>query len=171
MATNDLLDEVPVADSHEVDGFGHFSRREFLKFCAGIAATLGLPTAMSLKIAEAATSPKRPPVIWISAQECTGCTESLLRANHPTLEQLILDTISLDYHETLCAGAGHQAEGGKSQGGKNNGIRVVYTIAEKNGQPDKYVFHVLMRPAELNIGFCFFHYCISIFYEKSYIIK
>ena len=29
------------------------------------------------------TSPERPPVIWIGAQECTGCTESLLRATHP----------------------------------------------------------------------------------------
>lgn len=36
-------------------------------------------------------NPKRPPVIWISAQECTGCAESLLRAHHPTLENLILD--------------------------------------------------------------------------------
>jgi hydrogenase small subunit len=92
---------------------GGVTRREFLKFCAGIAATMGLSSAMGLRIAEAATSAKRPPVIWISAQECTGCTESLLRAEHPTLEQLILESISLDYHETLNAGAGHQAEAAK----------------------------------------------------------
>jgi hydrogenase small subunit len=58
-------------------------------------------------------NPKRPPVIWLSAQECTGCTESLLRAHHPTLENLILDMISLDYHETLSVAAGHQAEAAK----------------------------------------------------------
>jgi hydrogenase small subunit len=92
---------------------GGVTRREFLKFCSGIAATMGLSSAMGLRIAEAATSAKRPPVIWISAQECTGCTESLLRAEHPTLEQLILESISLDYHETLNAGAGHQAEAAK----------------------------------------------------------
>lgn len=34
----------------------------------------------------------------------------MLRAEHPTLEKLILDVISLDYHETLMAAAGHQAE-------------------------------------------------------------
>lgn len=89
------------------------TRREFLRFCSGIAATLGLSPAMSLRIAEAATSSQRPPVIWLSAQECTGCTESLLRSTHPTLEQLILDAISLDYHEALSAGAGHQAEAHK----------------------------------------------------------
>jgi len=53
---------------------------------------------------------KRPSVIWLHFQECTGCTESLLRAEHPTLEKLILDVISLDYHETLFAAAGHQVE-------------------------------------------------------------
>ena len=59
-------------------------------------------------------------MIWLSAQECTGCTESLLRSNHPTLEQLILDTISLDYHETLNVGAGHQAEEARQQSMKEN---------------------------------------------------
>jgi hydrogenase small subunit len=34
----------------------------------------------------------------------------MLRAEHPTLEKLILDVISLDYHETLFAAAGHQVE-------------------------------------------------------------
>jgi hydrogenase small subunit len=87
------------------------SRRDFLKFCAGMAATLGLPTSAVADIVKAVTSPaKRPSVIWLHFQECTGCSESLLRAEHPTLEKLILDVISLDYHETLFAAAGHQAE-------------------------------------------------------------
>ncbi|MDA8432088.1 MAG: hydrogenase small subunit [Nitrospiraceae bacterium] len=86
------------------------SRRDFLKVCTGIAAAMGLPLGMGAQIAEAVTNPKRPPVIWLSAQECTGCTESLLRTNHPTLEKLILELISLDYHETLNAGAGKQCE-------------------------------------------------------------
>ena len=127
MATQEWFDTLAESDSalRSMDGV---SRREFMKFCAGIAATLGLPTAMSFKIAEAATSPTRPPVIWISAQECTGCTESLLRANHPTLEQLILDTISLDYHETLCAGAGHQAEAYKHKSMEQNRGKYVLVV-------------------------------------------
>jgi hydrogenase small subunit len=76
-----------------------------------MAAYMGLPASFGAKIAEAATTAKkRPPVIWLSAQECTGCTESLLRTSHPTLEHLILDLISLEYHETLNTGSGHQAE-------------------------------------------------------------
>jgi len=114
-------------DFHEIDlasyaaqdldsttgGLGGLTRRELLQYCVGIAATMGLSSSVGIRMAEAAASATRPPVIWLHGQECTGCTESLLRAQHPTIEALILDTISLDYHETLCAGAGHQAEAHK----------------------------------------------------------
>jgi hydrogenase small subunit len=86
------------------------SRRDFLKFCTAMAASMGLPLGMADAIAQTVTSAKRTPVIWLHFQECTGCTESLLRATHPTVEHLILDLISLDYSETLCAAAGHQVE-------------------------------------------------------------
>jgi len=90
--------------------FNGISRRDFMKLCSAVAAYIGLPVGMGANIAEAAMSNKRPSVIWLSGQECTGCTETLLRATHPTLENLILDLISLDYSETLNTGSGHQAE-------------------------------------------------------------
>ncbi|EXI71464.1 MAG: Hydrogenase-2 small chain precursor [Candidatus Accumulibacter sp. SK-11] len=85
-------------------------RREFLQFCGSLAASLGLPPGADAAVAEAVASKKRQSVIWLRFQECTGCSESMLRAEHRTLEKLILDVISLDYHETLFAAAGHQAE-------------------------------------------------------------
>jgi len=93
---------------------GGISRRDFIKFCSVMAAALGLPLGAGEQIAEAVVAAKRPPVIWLSFQECTGCVESLLRSSHPTLEHLILDLISLDYSETLSAAAGHQAEAAKA---------------------------------------------------------
>jgi hydrogenase small subunit len=86
------------------------SRREYLQFCATLAATMGLARGSEAAVAKAIENSPRPSVIWLHFQECTGCSESLLRAEHPTLEKLILDVISLDYHETLMAAAGHQAE-------------------------------------------------------------
>jgi len=86
------------------------TRRDFMKYCSAMAVYMGLPAAMGAKIAEAAESARRPSVIWISGQECTGCVESLLRLNHPTLETLILEKISLDYSETLSTPSGHLAE-------------------------------------------------------------
>ncbi|MDX2299193.1 MAG: hydrogenase small subunit [Xanthomonadaceae bacterium] len=98
----------PDADQ-PIGRLGGMTRREMMKFCAGVAATMGLSQLAGVRMARAAESPKRPPVIWLHGQECTGCTESLLRAYHPTLETLLLDVISLDYHDTLCVGAGKQA--------------------------------------------------------------
>jgi hydrogenase small subunit len=86
------------------------SRRDFLKFCTAITASMGLPLGVADLVAQTIANPKRPPVIWLHFQECTGCTESLLRATHPTVESLVLDLISVDYSETLMAAAGHQAE-------------------------------------------------------------
>lgn len=89
---------------------GGVSRRDFMKFCSALAAGMALPASVAPRIAHAITDPQRPPVVWLHGAECTGCSMSLLRAEHPTLEKLIFDLISLDFHETLEAGAGHQAE-------------------------------------------------------------
>jgi hydrogenase small subunit len=86
------------------------SRRSFLKYCATTASMMALSPALIPKIAHALEIARRPSVIWLSFQECTGCTESLTRAHTTTIESLIFDTISLDYHHTLQAAAGLAAE-------------------------------------------------------------
>jgi len=85
-------------------------RRDFLKVITMAAASVGLSSIAASRIVEAAAKGLKPSVIWLHFQECTGCTESLLRTAHPALSELILDLVSLDYHETLFAAAGHQAE-------------------------------------------------------------
>ncbi|MCP3866796.1 MAG: hydrogenase small subunit, partial [Gammaproteobacteria bacterium] len=103
-------------DFTEVEKRLGISRRTFLKFCTGVAASLGLSTHSAVAMAKAVADPKkRPPVIWLHGQECTGPTEALLRSEQPSLEHLILDLISVDYHQTLDAGAGHQVEDIKRQ--------------------------------------------------------
>ena len=86
------------------------SRREFLKFCTFMAGTLALPASMIPKVAHALETGARPPVIWLEYSDCAGCSESLLRAHSPTVAQLVLDILSLNYHETIMAPAGRQAE-------------------------------------------------------------
>ncbi len=86
------------------------SRRDFLKFCGSMAALLALPTTAASAIAEAIEATSKPVLVWLEFQDCAGNTESFLRASHPTVGDLILDTISLNYHETLMAAAGFQAE-------------------------------------------------------------
>ncbi|MDA8085042.1 MAG: hydrogenase small subunit [Nitrospiraceae bacterium] len=114
-------------DSSESSPIPGVSRRDFLKFCSAMAAVMCLP-GMEEKIAEAVTAQKRPPVLWLSAQECTGCTESLLRTNHPTLDRLILELISLEYHETLLAGSGRQAEDWREKSMKENKGKYILVV-------------------------------------------
>jgi len=96
---------------HKDDQFpGGLPRRDFLKLCLTATAMMWLPLSMHSQVAAAAQSSAKPPVIWLHFQECTCCSESLLRSSHPTISSLILDLISLDYHETLTAGSGAQAE-------------------------------------------------------------
>jgi len=86
------------------------SRRGFLKFCAATASMMALPPGSVPALAAALEKARRPSVIWLSFQECTGCAESITRADAPTLEGLIFDYISLDYQHTLMAAAGDAAE-------------------------------------------------------------
>ncbi len=86
------------------------SRRALLKYTAYLASAMALPPAASRAMAEALAQTRRQSVIWLSFQECTGCTESLTRSFSPTLENMIFDLISLDYHETLMAVSGAAAE-------------------------------------------------------------
>ena len=104
------------------------SRRDFLRVCTIAAAAAGLPAWTAVKFAEAASVKTRPSVIWLHFQECTGCTESLLRTSHPAAAELILDLVSLDYHETLFAAAGVQAEDALRAAMKKNAGKYVCVI-------------------------------------------
>jgi len=87
-----------------------YDRREFLRFCSFAAALAGLETTAFSKVVHALETQARPPVIWLHFQECTCCSESFIRSSHPIVADVLLDSISLDYTETLQAAAGHQAE-------------------------------------------------------------
>lgn len=89
------------------------SRRDFVKFCGEMALILGIGSAAGPRIARALQAVKRPSVIWLQLQECTGCVESVLRTADPTIGDLLLDIVSLDYNHTLMAGAGEAVERAK----------------------------------------------------------
>ena len=91
------------------------SRRAFIRFCSSLMVAAPFGLAITDKLTPEAVAADlgkviRPPVIWLHFQDCTGCTETLLRPSQPDLGDLILNVISLEYHETLMAGSGKQAE-------------------------------------------------------------
>ena len=117
-------------------------RRDFIRLCTIALASVGMPYAAAAKVARAIASKKlKPSVIWLHFQECTGCTESLLRTSHPAIAELILDLISLDYHETLLAAAGHQAEDALQEG--DDGERRQVRLRRRGRDPDEGQRHLL----------------------------
>jgi hydrogenase small subunit len=104
------------------------SRRDFLGFCGSMAAVLGLPATARHAIAQAVETERKPILIWLEFQDCAGNTESFLRASHPTVADLILDSISLNYHETIMAAAGHQAEDALAQTVRENAGKYIVLV-------------------------------------------
>lgn len=96
----------------ELEGRG-ISRRAFLAFCTSLTATLALPSVFSERIAQALEASEKPTLIWLEFQDCAGNTESFLRAHSPGVAEIVLDILSVDYHETIMAAAGARAEAAK----------------------------------------------------------
>lgn len=89
------------------------SRRDFLKMSVLLTGTLGLDYSQVGKVRQALETKRRAPVIWLEFQDCAGCSEAITRSQNPTLTNLVLNDITIEYHETLMAAAGFQAEGAK----------------------------------------------------------
>lgn len=109
------------------------SRRSFLQLCSTliVVAPVGLSLtskATAAQVARIVGKAHRPSVIWLHFQDCTGCTETLLRTSAPDVAHLILDVISLDYHETLMAASGAQAEAALRSAMEENAGKYVLVV-------------------------------------------
>ena len=94
-------------------------RRRFLGFCGAMTTLLALPPGAARAMAQGLAKSAPPSVIWLSFQECTGCTESITRSHSPTIEDLILSPISLDYHHTLMAAQRRGRRAGAAQAARS----------------------------------------------------
>lgn len=99
-----------------------FDRRDFLKYCGELAAVFAVggtalgsaSSAMAAPlpaevIAEKLGAQKKPLVVWLQLQECTGCMESVLRSGGTTIEEAVLSLLSVEYNELVMPAAGDAA--------------------------------------------------------------
>src|SRR3972149_7362760 len=89
------------------------TRRDFLKLCTMMTGILALPKSYSKIFEQPPAAPTRFRVIWLEFQDGAGCTEAFLRASNPTISEIVLDILSVDYHETIMAASGNLAEDAK----------------------------------------------------------
>ena len=111
------------------------SRRAFLQFSTAMAAALALPASYAPRIAQAVGAAQRLPVIWLRGQDCGGEHEAFLRASDPTVVELLLDLLSIEYHETLMAPAGDAAE--RSLAAMRARTPNGYLVVVEGGDPDR----------------------------------
>jgi len=90
------------------------SRRDFMKYCVGSAAALGLNLSVLGNLEKALAAGGGPPIIWLNGANCTGCTVSLANlfsnnAGTTNVADLLLNTIDLAFHPNLMGAAGDLA--------------------------------------------------------------
>ncbi|MCL2424515.1 MAG: hydrogenase small subunit [Micrococcales bacterium] len=94
-------------------------RRDFLKFCGGLAGVLAAGSQLNGGAAFAAPTAEqvatvlegleKPILVWLQLQECTGCIESALRSGGTTVEDIVLNLLSVNYVEAIMAPSGDAA--------------------------------------------------------------
>jgi hydrogenase small subunit len=166
-----LVSEGPMKDESiyaEMKKAG-LSRRSFLKFCGLMAGAMGMsalppievsglpshlvkPNSQAVKlVAQALATKPRLPVIWLEFQDCAGCSEALTRSQSPTLVDLVLNQITVEYHETLSAAAGFQAEEAKQAAMKKYAGQYVLVVEGSISTKDDGVYCTIGGKSSLDL--------------------
>lgn len=88
----------------------NLSRRDFLRASAAIVAAPGLRRTSAAGLEQALAGETNAPVVWLQGTGCNGDSVSLLNSiYYMTADQLLLNTIDLQYHPTVMAAAGDLA--------------------------------------------------------------
>jgi len=144
------------------------SRRDFMKLCGMMAGMMGMQylpssnedlmggkitaaSAPARMVARALTVKPRLPVIWLEFQDCAGCTEALSRSKSPTLVNLVLNAISVEYHETLSAAAGFQVEEAKQAAMKKYAGQYVLVVEGSMSPKDGGVYCTIGGRSNMDI--------------------
>lgn len=144
------------------------SRRDFMKLCSLMAGMMGLeylpPSARNVisgnlrsayaparLVAKALSEKPRLPVIWLELQDCAGCSEALTRSQSPTLGDLVLNKITVEYHETLSAAAGFQAEEAKQAAMKKYAGQYILVVEGSVSPKDEGVYCTIGGRSSLDL--------------------
>jgi len=83
---------------------------EFNGWVSMVTASMHLHPDYEAVVEEGVKNLNKIPIIWLELSDCSGNSEAFIKTSHPTVDDLILKYISLDYHELLMAGSGDQSE-------------------------------------------------------------
>ncbi len=84
--------------------------REFNQWVSMLTSEMKLHPEYETLVSEGVKHLNKIPIIWLELADCSGNSEGFIKNVNPSVEDLILDYISLDYHELLMAASGDNSE-------------------------------------------------------------
>lgn len=160
------MDDKSIYDEMKSKGV---SRRDFMKISGLVAGAIGMTqlpaidnigkatgktgsfAPMAKMVSKALETKPRLPVIWLELQDCTGCSEALTRSQSPTLGNLVLNLITVEYHETLSAAAGFQVEEAKQSAMQKYAGQYILVVEGSVSPKDGEVYCVIGGKGNLAI--------------------
>ena len=115
------------------------SRREFLKLAAATTAAGRLAPAALASLQDVLRGEGAPRVIWLQGAGCDGCAISLMNTIHyATVDDLLLNTIDLEFQNNLMAAAGDLAVSAAQAASADPGYILVIEGAIPTGAAGRY---------------------------------
>jgi len=86
------------------------AKHEVNSWISMITANMQLHPNFEEVVEEGVKSLNKVPIVWLELADCSGNSEAFIKSANPSIEDLIFDYISLDYHELLMSASGDQSE-------------------------------------------------------------
>ena len=86
------------------------SSKDMNNWLSMVTATMQLHPEFKEVVKEGIYTLNKIPIIWLELSDCSGNSEAFIKSSHPSIEELIFDYISLDYHELLMSASGNESE-------------------------------------------------------------
>jgi quinone-reactive Ni/Fe-hydrogenase small subunit len=83
---------------------------DYNRWVSMVTATMRLHPDYEEVVGDGVKALNKIPIIWLELADCSGNSEAFIKSAHPEFDELILNYISLDYHELLMTSSGDASE-------------------------------------------------------------
>jgi len=108
---NTLHPHNEISDENLEEAMNSFDISEdFNRWVSMVTATMRLHPDFEEAVGQGVRALNKIPIIWLELADCSGNSEAFIKSANPEIDELILNYISLDYHELLMAPSGDASE-------------------------------------------------------------
>ncbi len=86
------------------------AKQEVNSWVSMITANMQLHPSFEDVVQDGIKTLNKIPIIWLELSDCSGNSEAFIKSSNPSIEELIFEYISLDYHELLMSASADDSE-------------------------------------------------------------